>query len=270
MSDGPGGTPRPATRAERQEQTRQALVHAAREVFARDGFHGARLERIATEAGYSKGAVYSNFDGKADLFLAVMDANLAAVGDEPWDPFDHVATPPEAGTPDAEDAARLAEAMGGFALATLEFIASAARDDVLRAALAERVCAVLTLYSGVAAAGRAPDDPLPAERLGALLAALDQGMALLTLSGAVEGDATLVRTGLRRLVAAGHLPADTDGTDDTAGTAGTAGTADTADTADAADTDGTADTAGTGGAPGAGGLHDEEIRRRIADSIRER
>ena len=63
----------PVSRAERQEQTREALVHAARAVFARDGYHGARLDQIARAAGDSKGAVYSNFENKAALFLAVQE-----------------------------------------------------------------------------------------------------------------------------------------------------------------------------------------------------
>jgi AcrR family transcriptional regulator len=62
------------TRAERQQQTRAELLAAAHRVFLRDGFHGASLTQIAEEAGYTFGAVYSNFQNKDDLFLAVMDA----------------------------------------------------------------------------------------------------------------------------------------------------------------------------------------------------
>ena len=62
------------TRAERREQIRADLVAAARAVFLRRGFHQASLEEIALEAGWSKGAVFSNFAGKDDLFLAVLDA----------------------------------------------------------------------------------------------------------------------------------------------------------------------------------------------------
>jgi AcrR family transcriptional regulator len=63
-------------RAERKEQTKGELVEAARTVFLRRGFHGASLDEIAEEAGYTKGAVYSNFDGKDALFLAVLDDQL--------------------------------------------------------------------------------------------------------------------------------------------------------------------------------------------------
>jgi AcrR family transcriptional regulator len=65
------------TRGERKEQTRADLVAAAREVFLRQGFHRATLDEIADDAGYTKGAVYSNFGGKDELFLAVLDARYA-------------------------------------------------------------------------------------------------------------------------------------------------------------------------------------------------
>ena len=41
-------------------------------MFLRRGFHAASLDEIAEEAGYTKGAVYSNFAGKDDLFLALL------------------------------------------------------------------------------------------------------------------------------------------------------------------------------------------------------
>ena len=65
------------SRAERQARTRAELIAAAAEVFARRGYDGASVEEIAEQAGYSHGAVYSNFDGKADLFLAVFEDYMA-------------------------------------------------------------------------------------------------------------------------------------------------------------------------------------------------
>jgi AcrR family transcriptional regulator len=52
------------------------MTDAAR-VFAGRGFQAASVEEIAEEAGYSHGAVYSNFEGKADLFLAVFENYMA-------------------------------------------------------------------------------------------------------------------------------------------------------------------------------------------------
>jgi AcrR family transcriptional regulator len=62
------------TQTERKERTRAHLIATAHKAFLEHGFHGASLDEIAEEAGYSKGAVYSNFAGKDDLFLAVLDA----------------------------------------------------------------------------------------------------------------------------------------------------------------------------------------------------
>ena len=63
------------SRSERKARTREELLAAARKVFLRRGFHGATLEEIADEAGYTKGAVYSNFAGKDDLYLALLAAH---------------------------------------------------------------------------------------------------------------------------------------------------------------------------------------------------
>jgi AcrR family transcriptional regulator len=57
----------------RREMTRTALVEAAADVFARKGFHGASLDEIAEAAGFTRGAIYSNFKSKEDLLLAVVD-----------------------------------------------------------------------------------------------------------------------------------------------------------------------------------------------------
>lgn len=61
------------TREERRRQTRSDLLAAARRVFLARGFHGASLEEISREAGYTKGAVQSNWDSKDELFLSVFD-----------------------------------------------------------------------------------------------------------------------------------------------------------------------------------------------------
>jgi AcrR family transcriptional regulator len=65
------------TRADRRVRTRSELIEAAARVFARRGYNGASVEEIAEEAGYSHGAVYSNFEGKAELFLVVFEDYMA-------------------------------------------------------------------------------------------------------------------------------------------------------------------------------------------------
>lgn len=69
--------PKRETRAEKQARTRAALLTTAASVFAERGYQGASVEEIAERAGYSHGAVYSNFAGKEDLFLAVFEEYMA-------------------------------------------------------------------------------------------------------------------------------------------------------------------------------------------------
>jgi AcrR family transcriptional regulator len=64
-------------REQKQERTRAQLLEAAARVFARRGYHVATLEEVAADAGYTKGAVYSNFDSKEALFLALVDEEIA-------------------------------------------------------------------------------------------------------------------------------------------------------------------------------------------------
>lgn len=61
------------TRVERRERTREDLIGAAERLFTARGFHATTVDEIALEAGYTKGAVYSNFASKEDLFFAVYE-----------------------------------------------------------------------------------------------------------------------------------------------------------------------------------------------------
>jgi AcrR family transcriptional regulator len=65
------------SRKESQLQTRERLLNAALQVFSQRGFYAASVDEIAAAAGYSKGAVYSNFSNKEELFLALIDRRFA-------------------------------------------------------------------------------------------------------------------------------------------------------------------------------------------------
>jgi AcrR family transcriptional regulator len=85
------------TQAERTEATTAALVDAARELFARDGYDATSLDAVAAHAGVTKGAVYHHFDGKRQLFEAVFSREVERLGrplaaaytrkKDPWDAF---------------------------------------------------------------------------------------------------------------------------------------------------------------------------------------
>jgi AcrR family transcriptional regulator len=61
--------PRPLSRKRRQTQER--LLDAALDVFAERGFHGASVEEVCERAGFSRGAFYSNYSSKTELFIAL-------------------------------------------------------------------------------------------------------------------------------------------------------------------------------------------------------
>src|SRR5579864_1549211 len=94
---GAGAVRAQARRAEHAADTREALIAAARRLFARDGFDGTGTEQIVAEARVTRGALYHHFRDKADLFRAVMseaagdvaqrliDEQLAAEAPSPLD-----------------------------------------------------------------------------------------------------------------------------------------------------------------------------------------
>ena len=76
----PVGSTKPRKRLTREEsraQTRAILIAEGRKHFLLYGLGGAVAEKIAEDAGYSRGALYSNFDGKEELFLAVIQQEQA-------------------------------------------------------------------------------------------------------------------------------------------------------------------------------------------------
>lgn len=70
--------PQRLTRAERQEQTRKELLDAAARVFVKRGFSGSSVEEISAEAGYTRGAFYSNFRSKKELFVELLHDRVYA------------------------------------------------------------------------------------------------------------------------------------------------------------------------------------------------
>jgi AcrR family transcriptional regulator len=61
------------TQAERAAETREALIEAARPLFAAQGFAEVALETIVRAAGVTRGALYHHFADKTELFAAVFE-----------------------------------------------------------------------------------------------------------------------------------------------------------------------------------------------------
>jgi AcrR family transcriptional regulator len=123
------------TRAESKAATRTELLDAARRVFVERGYHGASLELVAGEAGYTKGAVYSAFGSKGAMFLAVWEREV----EQRWTRIEREvaadAVPQEEVSHDWFARLRVER---DWTLSLLEFRLQAARDPELNALYAER------------------------------------------------------------------------------------------------------------------------------------
>jgi len=83
LHDAPAAARSPRlTREQSRARTRERLLASAAVVFTREGYAGASCDRIAEEAGYSKGALYSNFASKDELFLQLVDYYAGAQVEE--------------------------------------------------------------------------------------------------------------------------------------------------------------------------------------------
>jgi AcrR family transcriptional regulator len=142
------------SRLERSEETRAALLRAASRTICELGMHGASIDRIAAEAGYTKGAFYAHFDSKEDLFLVMLDEHFATELAR----LDTVLT--GAGDPVAETRSAAEDFLVHIDLDPewrrlyQEFATHAARHDAFRAefaarqrALRERMAAVFTRWA---------------------------------------------------------------------------------------------------------------------------
>jgi AcrR family transcriptional regulator len=176
--------PRRLSRKEKQAETRQLLLEAAERVFLRRGLQGSSVEEIAAEAGFTRGAFYSNFESKDELFVELLQDRVyrqyAAMAEQakeqPGTPRDRLRW----GIERVRDVQR---AEGGNVLFRLwlECLTQAARDEEFRklaatfwsgnrGVLAEQTKATFEEI------GRKP--PLPPKQIATAMIALDVGLAI--------------------------------------------------------------------------------------------
>ncbi|MFF4602673.1 TetR/AcrR family transcriptional regulator [Streptomyces sp. NPDC001339] len=182
----------PKSPTKRRPRTVASLLDGALEVFAERGFHGASIGDICDRAGLTRGAFYSNFRDKQELFLALYDAQAdrliefldaaAETGRTTEDPIGHLM---------GMLAARQEEDRRWFLISS-EFVLHAARDREAARRLAERedaLCDRMAEAVGrtLAGAGRRPT--LDLRELARLLIALHQGCNALRLTDEARGEA---------------------------------------------------------------------------------
>jgi AcrR family transcriptional regulator len=183
-SKGAADKRRRLTREEKREQTRERLLEAAERVFMRRGFQNSSVEEISAEAGYTRGAFYSNFSSKEELFIQLLHARVFDGYREILMRTPQDATPREQLHWGAEQAAAVQDSDDGnptlFQL-WFECLLQATRDEEFRKLAA-------TFWSGNRAlvaenfrrvyAERGLELPLDAKALSIGMTALDIGLAV--------------------------------------------------------------------------------------------
>jgi AcrR family transcriptional regulator len=168
------------TREQSKANTRDRLLGAARRVFARSGFHGASVEEIASEAGFSTGALYSNFDGKEDLFLVLMEREIDEHAREISDAVSARSSIDERATGGARQWMTMIEREPEVLLLFMEFWAYGVRDAQVRPKVAARFAQVREMLTKLIADGVREFDlelEIPAEQLAVAVDALADGIA---------------------------------------------------------------------------------------------
>jgi AcrR family transcriptional regulator len=168
------------SRAEQNDRNRALLLTAARRVFLDRGYYAATLEQIADEAGFSKGAVYSRFASKADMFLALLEDRIAERATQNAELGRELAGTGNFGA--VIDLADQAErGAPGWRLLVTEFRVHAARDPelnrryaALHARTVDGVAQVLAAVSKEGAEGL----PFPPRQLAELMLTIETGRAL--------------------------------------------------------------------------------------------
>ncbi|WP_336249733.1 helix-turn-helix domain-containing protein [Stomatohabitans albus] len=184
--------------AQKKNETQQALLLAALDIFSREGYHRATLDAIADIAGYSKGAIYANYSNKAELFLAVMEF----LNDDDCEQIvqEHVDEHEFEGLETDDDIRSYAKGLvEGIGLASLEFMTVAIRDESLKKRLAQRMSDNIEIVIPDVQEWRSDRDPLTDKQIAYLMGAFELGFNVLALLGVPDIHTTLNEVGLARL-----------------------------------------------------------------------
>jgi AcrR family transcriptional regulator len=206
------------TREERRAATRTELLDAASRVFAQRGFHAATLEDVAREAGYTTGAIYSNFAGKDELFQAAFEHQIARDVREVSEAHAEATedTPGARTRAAARRWMELVHERPEMFLLLLEYWTYAMRHPELRGSFIERFGAfrdTTARWVEDEAARGGWELPLPAADIAVGINALTFGMALQYLPGdedlpedVLEQMALAMLTGIREWTLEGRRP----------------------------------------------------------------
>jgi AcrR family transcriptional regulator len=172
---------------------RQRLLEAATRVFAHRGYAGATLEEVAAEAGFSKGAVYSNFTSKEEVFYALLREHVGERVERVQDAVVSANTLREAGAAAGRASGEAVDEEPDWHLLFLEFVTRAARQPELHEELGRQRVEMRGLIAEQAREHLKALDSEPAlsaEQLANVMLALSNGLAIeqLVQSEGVEPD----------------------------------------------------------------------------------
>jgi AcrR family transcriptional regulator len=207
---GPSQASARMTREQSKAATRERLLSAARSVFASSGFHGASVEEIASEAGFSTGALYSNFDGKEDLFLVLMEREISDHAREISQAVGTRASVAERAAGGARQWMTIIEREPELLLLFMEFWAYGVRDATARPKVAAQFSQVRDMLTELIADGVREFDlelQMPAEHLALAIDALADGIGRQRLADPAAVPDELMGTVLSLLLAAATRPA---------------------------------------------------------------
>ena len=170
----------PLTTDRRRRQTREYLLQAAALVFSERGFHAATLDEVAAAAGFTKGAVYSNFKSKEDLFLALLEDAYARDITAIKETMEASEVPPEERLGDFVTMMRgdVARPPGMDAL-YLEFHLYALRNPAARERLNELEQEDIRAIAEILEERRESEHVEPAERTARIIVALFRGISMM-------------------------------------------------------------------------------------------
>jgi AcrR family transcriptional regulator len=167
----------PRTRPTRGE-VRDRILEAASKVFAAEGFAGATIDAIGQAAGFTKGAVYSNFGSKDELFLALLDREFELRGEQ-------IATALESGGDTAAAAHALSRSVldsvhdhADYYVLFVEYWLRAVRDPELRERLIARRRAAAAQQADNFVGSAATTSGRPLADLAQLVVTMNLGIAM--------------------------------------------------------------------------------------------
>lgn len=166
-----------------RSETRRRVLDAAFEVFSEHGIAATSLSEVAAAGGLTKGAVYSSFDSKDDLVLALMEEHAAHRIEAALAGFNDAADSAHALPDVASVLVREMRADAAWHRLLAEYFAMAAHDPAKRRALQQRrreirdaIARVLTTLAD----GLQIDFPLPPPEMATVFLALSNGLAVET------------------------------------------------------------------------------------------